>query len=234
MKIRLKEILWPHTCPLCGKVCAEKICASCKREADSLLIKEPRCMKCGKPVRCPEQEYCHDCAHMQHIYDRGVSLWLHKDPVDASIYRFKYRNQRFYAGFYAAEMVKNYGRMMKNWAPEVILAVPLHLRRRKKRGYNQSELLASEIGRLLNIPVVYNLVRRVRDTDPQKELDSRKRRKNLEKAFAAERFHRPLHSVLVIDDIYTTGNTIDAVAKALKETGVQKVYFLTISIGQGY
>ena len=191
-------------------------------------------MKCGKPIRYSEQEYCHDCAHTQHIYDRGAALWLHKDPVNASIYRFKYHNQRFYAGFYAAEIVKNYRTLLRRWAPDVIVPVPLHSRRRRKRGYNQAELLAQELGRLLGIPVSHKMLRRVRDTEPQKVLDNRKRQKNLEKAFAAARLHTKPRCVLVVDDIYTTGNTIDAAAKVLKEAGVQKVYFLTISIGQGY
>lgn len=234
MKINLKKLFWPDTCPMCGKVSAGGLCAPCKKKAELLRIREPRCMKCGKPVRYPEQEYCPDCARIGHVYDRGAALWLHKEPVSASIYRFKYHNQRCYAGFYAAEIVKNHERLIRGWAPEVITAVPLYSGRRRKRGYNQAELLAKELGSLLDIPVSGRMVRRVRDTEPQKKLDNRKRRKNLEEAFAAANFRGMPHSVLVVDDIYTTGNTIDAVAAALKKAGVQKVYFLTISIGQGY
>lgn len=234
MKLDLKKILWPNICPFCGKVSAGGICAACREKADSLLVKEPRCMKCGKPIRYSEQEYCWDCMHTRHVYDRGVSLWLHKEPVNQSVYQFKYHNQRFYAEIYASEINKNYQALIKRWSPEAIVAVPLHPRRRRKRGYNQAELLALELGKILKIPVLCKMLRRVRDTEPQKILDSRKRRKNLKKAFAVHMPGIVPRCVLLVDDIYTTGNTINAAAEALKGAGVQKVYFLTISIGQGY
>lgn len=234
MKLNLKRIFWPDTCPFCGKVNAGGVCAACKRKADSLQVKEPRCMKCGKPIRYSEREYCRDCMHTRHVYDRGVSLWLHKEPVSQSVYRFKYHNQRFYARFYASEITKSYEALIKRWNPEIIAAVPLHPRRRRKRGYNQAELLALELGKIMRIPVSCSMLKRVRNTEPQKILDSRKRRKNLGKAFAVRMPDAVPYCVLLVDDIYTTGNTIDVAAEALKRAGVQKVYFLTISIGQGY
>ncbi len=116
----------------------------------------------------------------------------------------------------------------------MIVPVPLHPRRRRKRGYNQAEILAKELGKLLHVPVNAKAVLRVRDTKPQKILNDRLRRKNMKGAFAAGKSLEGAKRVLVIDDIYTTGNTVSAVAETLKKAGVQKVYFLTISIGQGY
>ena len=95
-----------------------------------------------------------------------------------------------------------------------------------------------EIGKILGIPVVANLVKRVHYTGYQKKLDPIGRKKNLEHAFAPggdpDRLPTDFRRVIIIDDIYTTGNTVDQVAKVLKTMGFQKVYFLTISIGQGY
>lgn len=95
-----------------------------------------------------------------------------------------------------------------------------------------------EIGKILGIPVVANLVKRVHYTGYQKKLDPIGRKKNLEPAFAPggdpDRLPTDFRRVIIIDDIYTTGNTVDQVAKVLKTMGLQKVYFLTISIGQGY
>lgn len=229
----LKKLLWPETCLFCGRVNARGVCSECGKKAEELLVKEPRCMKCGKPVRYKEQEFCSDCMRIRHVYDRGAALWLHKEPVNKSIYQFKYHNQRFYAEYYAEQLIRQYGRLIQKWAPEVILPVPLHARRKRRRGYNQAELLARELGKQLEIPVCINLVKRVRYTSPQKILDHKKRKKNLEQAFAVSMPVRRLRRVLVVDDIYTTGNTIDAVAEVLKRAGVQKVYFLTVSIGQG-
>lgn len=233
MKARVKRLLWPETCPFCGRVYAGGICPKCLQLTERLLVREPRCMKCGKPVRYKEQEFCSDCVRMKHSFDRGAGLWLHKNPVNQSIYQFKYHNQRFCAEYFAEQLVRQYQETIRGWAPEVILPVPLHTRKRRSRGYNQAELLADELGRRLGIPVCKDLVRRVKFTSPQKILDSRKRKKNLERAFALSAPVRNLRRVLVTDDIYTTGSTIDAVAKILKSAGIQKVYFLTVSIGQG-
>lgn len=232
--MNLKKILWPDTCPLCGKVRAGGLCGLCAEKAEALLVKEPACMKCGKPVRENEQEYCADCMHTEHSYDRGTAVWIHRKPVSTSIYRFKYHNQRFYARFYAAEIISQKRTVIRRWHPDAIVPVPLHPRRKRKRGYNQAEILAREIGRQLEIPVCPELVRRVRDTKPQKNLGHDGRKKNLTQAFETAGKICGLDCILVVDDIYTTGNTIDAVASVLKKAGVSKVYFLTISIGQGY
>lgn len=234
MKIRIRKLLWPDTCPFCGKVNQKGVCLACAEKLEGLLVREPRCLKCGKPVRYKEQEYCYDCAHSCHDYDRGAALWLHREPVSTSVYRFKYHNQRFYAQAYAAQIAAQYGALIRKWNPQVIIPVPLHKRRRRKRGYNQAELLAEEAGRILKIPVAKGLVERIRYTVPQKKLDSKKRKQNLKRAFVVRASSIRLRSVLIMDDIYTTGATIDSLARVLKAAGVQKVYFLTISIGQGY
>lgn len=114
------------------------------------------------------------------------------------------------------------------------MPVPLHKKRRRKRGYNQAGVLGRRLGRLLGIRVDdKSLLRRVY-TDPQKKLGRLERKKNLRNAFALKESFKPVPVVLLVDDIYTTGNTIDAVSEVLKKKGVEKVYFLTISIGQGY
>ena len=172
--------LWPEVCPFCGKVSSQGICAGCRRKIDDLKVREPRCMQCGKPVQDTRREYCYDCMHMEHRYDRGYGLWLHKEPVSTSIYQFKYHNQRDYGVCYAKELIRCYGNIIKSWTPDLMIPIPLHKKRRRQKGF------------------------------------------------------RVVPTVLLIDDIYTTGNTIDAAASVLKKKGVEKVYFLTISIGQGY
>ena len=104
----------------------------------------------------------------------------------------------------------------------------------KKRGYNQAELLAREISQLLDLPYNAKKLVRVKDTVPQKNLSVRQRKYNLLKAFVWEGKSLYGKNILLIDDIYTTGNTMDICAHVLKKAGAKKVYFLTISIGQGY
>ena len=245
IKENIIVLFWPETCPFCQKVCKEGICTECRERLEFLRIREPRCMQCGKQIRSMEKEYCYDCMHTHHYYEQGLSLWNHKAPVNQSIYQFKYHNQRRYGELYSQELVKNFQKEIRRWNPDVIIPVPLHRARRRKRGYNQAQILAENLGRMLCIPVDSKSLARRKKTSPQKKLghNERKldpigRKKNLEHAFAPggdpDRLPTDFRRVIIIDDIYTTGNTVDQVAKVLKTMGLQKVYFLTISIGQGY
>ena len=130
-------------------------------------------------------------------------------------------------------MAQCYGDQIKRWGIQEIIPVPLHRRRQRRRGYNQAAILAEELGKLVHIPVNEKAIFRIRNTRPQKELDDAQRAGNLKGAFAVAGQKKVKPVVLVIDDIYTTGSTIQRVAKMLKTAGAEKVYFLTISIGQG-
>lgn len=151
-----------------------------------------------------------------------------------SIYRFKYSNRREYAEFYARETAKIYSGWVKSKGIEVIIPIPIHYKKKQQRGYNQAELYAKELGKILRIPVVDSVLERVINTTPQKELDDKQRRKNLKKAFKIKADSVQWKKVLVVDDVYTTGSTIDAAAVLLHNAGVERVYFLSITIGKGY
>lgn len=189
-------------------------------------------MKCGKPVE-EEEEFCSDCARGERAFEQGRSLWIHRTPAADAVYRFKYHNRRCYGKIFAEELVREYRECLERWEIEEIIPVPLHRIRKRRRGYNQSEVLARELGKILKIPVGTEVVFRIRNTRPQKELDEKERVRNLKGAFGVSKKWKPCGNILVVDDIYTTGSTIHHVAGVLKKAGALKVYFLTISIGQG-
>lgn len=226
------DFLYPNRCCFCGKVSEVSLCEACKKQV--VYIGEPRCKKCGKPVRFQEQEYCHDCERMHFYYEQGKSIWLHQKPVSTSIYQFKYHNKRIFATYYAEEMYRLYGKWLRQCRIDVIIPVPLHKKRKRKRGYNQATILAQELGKRSGIPINQKAVVRVGRTTPQKVLNRQQRRRNLKNAFKVTKYWNKARNVLIIDDIYTTGSTIDALAQILKEKGAEKVWFLTISIGQGF
>lgn len=207
------------------------ICEWCRPKLP--YVKEPRCMKCGKPIFDEEKEYCLDCTKHPLAYDQGKSVWIHKGTVPGSIYQFKFHNKRYQGAVFAEEMAERYGDWIRACSIETILPVPLHPSKRRQRGFNQAEVLAQELGKRVNLPVETDVVFRVKKTLPQKKLGDKERIDNLKQAFAVSKQWKPKKAVLVIDDIYTTGNTIHRIAKVLKLAGVEKVYFLTISIGQG-
>lgn len=154
--------------------------------------------------------------------------------MSGSVYRFKYKNKRVYAEFYAAEWERLYGKILRDWAIDVIVPVPLHPHRKRLRGYNQAEALAKALGRRMGIPVESHALRRIHNTRPQKKLNDKERRRNLREAFVLKKSWEEPKRILVVDDIYTTGSTIDSVAQILSRNGKNKVWFLTISIGQGF
>lgn len=224
-------ILYPQTCCFCGKVSRESICHACKKQVE--YISEPRCKKCGKPIQQEAKEFCCDCEGKDTYYDQGRNLWLHKGMVKKSIYEFKYKNRRIYGIGYAEEMYRLYKEKIRDWNVTCIIPIPLHRNRKRQRGYNQAEIIAKHLGKLMGIKVDTKAVERIQNTKPQKELGPKERRRSLQQAFRIKKGWKCERSVLLIDDIYTTGSTIDCVAKVLKGYGVSKVWFLTISIGQG-
>ena len=117
---------------------------------------------------------------------------------------------------------------------EAIVPVPMYSKKERYRGYNQAALFGRALSEKMDIPCIPRLMIRVKDTRPQKELNGRERENNVKNAFQSSDNVVKYKRILIVDDIYTTGNTIDAVSFLLKKAGAEKVYFLTISIGQGY
>ena len=225
------DLLYPPVCPFCGKISPEGICAGCRKKI--VYVREPRCMRCGKPLRDEIREYCRDCEARSSFFDRGYGMWLHREPVSGAVYRFKYKNKRNWGRIFAVELAEHYEGQIRAWGIEEIIPIPLHSSRKRKRGFNQSEVVAGILSELTGIPCRTDVLFRIRKTVPQKQLDRRGRKDNLLGAFGVSREWNACENVLLIDDIYTTGTTVGRAAKMLKKAGAQNVYFLTISIGQG-
>lgn len=130
-------------------------------------------------------------------------------------------------------MSERFEDVIKMWNIDEIIPVPIHPKRLKQRGFNQTDIIADELGKILGISVNKGKIIRIKNTRPQKDLNDIDRIKNIQGAFCSTEGYRPGKNVLIIDDIYTTGTTIRQIAQILKALGAEKVFFLTISIGQG-
>ncbi len=234
------DILYPRRCPVCGGIAVPRgglACTDCSSRLKP--IEEPRCKKCSKPIDSEEKEYCHDCESKRYHYTNGFSLWIYDECMKKSIADFKYHGRREYGEFYVQELVKKFHDSIMSISPDVLVPVPIHKSKQLKRGYNQADILAKGIGKRLNIPVLSYLLKRDKNTLPQKQLNDKERLKNLEKAFIFDEEERMTYNgiidtALLVDDIYTTGSTIEACTNILMQNGIKKVYFITISIGKGY
>lgn len=114
---------------------------------------------------------------------------------------------------------------------DAIIPVPMYKKKENKRGYNQAYLLAKELSYHTKIPVKNNIIKREKSTKVMRSLGARERENNLKKAFKIDTCDVKLNNVIIIDDIYTTGSTMDAVAKCLRDSGVEKVYGVCLSTG---
>lgn len=231
---RLLDLLYPRKCPFCGEALlsgSQKACMACLKEVER--IGPHFCLKCGKQLEEAERELCRDCERKPHLFTQNRGLYLYNARMKGCIYRYKYQNQRYYAEFFAGELVREYGKQLRSWGVEAMIPVPLHKSRQKKRGFNQAELILNYMKRQISLPVYGDYVIRERKTLPQKQLNEKERQKNLKNAFKIAENSVKLKRVLVCDDIYTTGSTLDAVSIALKEAGVNEIYGLCLCIGAG-
>ena len=228
------DLFFPRRCVLCDEVTGEKVDGICRRCRNLLqYIEEPRCMKCGKELSDDEQEYCYDCSKEQKSYISGFPMFNYVSPLKESLARMKYEARQEYAEFYGRELAKHFKDRFLKLRIEVLIPVPISRKRRNKRGYNQAELIADAMSRELLIPVDKELLIRAVDTNPQKKMLRQERSKNLMKAFDLGRSDNIPESILLVDDIYTTGATIDACSRACLKGGVGRIYYTSVAAGKG-
>lgn len=234
--LKLVDWVYPRRCPVCGDIVksgkgAGYICPECREELH--YVEPPVCLKCGKHIENEEQEYCGDCTSIPKHFVRGYPVFVYDGALRDSVMAFKYKNKREYAAFYAEEIVRRHGQTLQGLDVDGLVPVPVHKSRRRRRGYNQAEILAKELSKRLAIPYYGKELYRVERTSAQKNLNDKERQKNLKSAFKRRRNGVKLKKVILVDDIYTSGATIEACTRVLLGTGVEQVYYTGICIGQG-
>jgi ComF family protein len=201
------------------------VCAACWQSIRALT--PPLCDRCGDPLPTWRMvsvplELCPRCRRTPRSVDRGRAIGVYDGALRGIIHAFKYEGRR--------SLARPLGALMRRRGAEVLqgatcaIPVPLHGSRRRRRGFNQAADLAMQLG----IPVV-SALRRLRATDSQIDLPAAQRHRNVRDAFAATRHAASLRgsTVVLIDDVSTTGATLEACARALKENGVREVRALT-------
>ena len=196
-------------CLLCGAEDGpELLCPACIAELPALPESCPRCA-----LPSPAAALCGNCLNHPPHFDATLALWRYEFPCDGLVQALKYRARLALAGFFARSLASRS-------IPEVdlIVPMPLHPRRLAERGFNQ----ALEIARHLSRPIAPRGVLRVKDTPPQTELPYEERAKNVRGAFLCK-LDLSGASVAVLDDVMTTGATLNELARALKRAGASRV-----------
>lgn len=226
---KIINLFYPSKCPKCdntlpyGKI---GFCDECINEVHP--IRYPYCSKCGRPVKLLE-DLCDKCKGVRnHQFIAGRILYPYAEINDA-VYKFKYMNRPEFAKAFAKYMYDELSDWLNVISPDAFIPVPLHKKRLIERGYNQSEELSKELTKLTNIPTESKVVFRVKNTLPQKQFDRTGRYQNVKNAFIVKESVVKLSTVVLIDDIFTTGSTVDTIAEVLHEANVKEVYFIALA-----
>ncbi len=215
------DLIFPIHCAGCGRE-GGVICGQCTDGLERLT--PPYCRICAAPGI---GGVCRWCNRFPRGFDSLRSPFRFEGAARESVHRLKYKGERAAAGPLAKLMSEYFDRNPA--AVDVLIPAPLHPRRLRSRGYNQSALLAQGIGQRLNLPVREDLLARVRNPRPQMETQSQQeRRSNVAGNFVCQADATGL-TALLIDDVATTGSTLSECALALKAAGAYKVYALTLA-----
>lgn len=220
IRIALLSLLFPERCVSCDQL-GQPLCDECRKKID--FVASPLCPLCGYP----SEGLCHRCQHSPLDIDGIRSVAFFEGPVRQAMHALKYRGLR--------TVVKPLSGLMSDYwqrnplPADVIVPVPLHRRRLRERGYNQAALLARALAAEIGLPVREKWLVRIRATFSQIELDASERKKNVSDAFQC-----PDHNVvagrqiLLIDDVCTTGATLESCSLALGQAGAQSVWAFTL------
>lgn len=223
----LLDLLFPPACQVCRSPGASSLCTECRD--GFTLIRPPVCARCGIPLRGPEDLVftCISCRHRRWSFAAARAAGIYDGALRESVHALKFRRRR--------ALAEPLGELLASAAADpvfrnvnLIVPVPLHPRRVRERGFNQSELLAAVVARRLGLDVDATGFRRLRSTPPQTGLDSEARRANIREAFVAvRRFHNK--KIVLVDDVISTGSTVRECARALRAAGAGEIVVLALA-----
>ena len=228
----LLDLIYPRQCLLCCCLLppsepAECLCAHCLTKLP--YNRPPFCAKCSRPLKKPEARLCRHCAKRVLYFDRCWCALSYSHTVRHLVHLFKYAGKtglrRHFARF-LIDYVKKYRVPIREC--DLIIPVPLHPARFRERGFNQSELIAHSAAQNLRVMCSTNCTARVRYTPNQARVNSKQRWTNMQGTFRIRNCRAVRNkTILVIDDVLTTGATLSEIALALKSSGAKTVYGLT-------
>ncbi|MBI4225191.1 MAG: ComF family protein [Candidatus Sungbacteria bacterium] len=230
LKVQALDLLFPPQCCGCGKT-GMILCASC---ADALMRIPPQCFVCHAwvpPVKdAPPGRTCPRCRSHSAVY-AFLSPFAYQHAMRELVHSLKYRRNRQIAVLFADMLASHLAAMQVVFPKDAILIpVPLHKARERERGFNQSFLIAKILGEKLGIEVRRDVLKKIKKTAPQMELTREQRLKNLHGTFA---IHNPLpiqgENVILIDDVKTTGATLEEAARILKKAGAKHIWATTVA-----
>ncbi len=229
----LMDLLFPPRCQVCGELCDDPLCATCMEDVE--FITDPVCPYCGQAVQpgWPPGRLCAECRDGRAVSGARAAGFYAGTLRDA-VRRFKFDGRTRLAEPLAEMLVVVVRREVdESGLPlgdcAALVPVPLHPARLQWRGFDQARMLCERMAEAVAMPVWTDVLARIRNTTPQTELRGSSRRENVLGAFEARRgFKLRGRSILLVDDVFTTGATIEECARELRRAGAAAVYALTV------
>lgn len=221
----LRDLCFPLTCVCCDDfVETPGLCADCWTKIR--WISNPKCSICGMPFELNVCSVCAKCSASKPKFDKAVSVCVYDEFSKGMILKFKNGDATYLAYQFAAWMYRV--AQVEIDSSDIIVPVPIYFWKRMRRKYNQAEELAREISKLSCVEYDPDVLVKTRSTLPQEGLSRAQRLKNLLRAFAVTQDVRG-KKILIVDDVLTTGSTINECAKVLKKAGASEVRAVTIA-----
>lgn len=231
----LLDLLWPRSCEACGKPAgdaARYLCWDCL--AALPVIEPPFCSRCGDPVQghITRDYMCSFCVDREPAFDQARSALRFAGPVKEVLHRFKYVNATHLDRDLATLLHACVGTHYCRERFDAVAFAPLHPAKERTRTYNQAFLLAKRLARMMELPLARGCLKRVRETGTQTRLNMRERARNVAGAFEA-RCPEWIQgrSFLLVDDVMTTGATVNEISRVLKAAGASRVCIATVARG---
>lgn len=226
------DFMYPPRCSLCGRYGGDEegICQDCLSQIH--YIGSPLCIRCGKPFshECATDHFCGECLTGRRYFTTARAVGLYNGLFRKTLHRFKYQWKHCLARPLGTLMAERMEPFFSDTLYQSMVPVPLHPRRLRKRGFNQALVLARMLSRTYHIPLDRQNLVRTRWTQSQVGLSERERKDNVRGAFAVLQSARIAErTILLLDDIYTSGSTVDECSKVLINAGARKVDVLTLA-----
>jgi ComF family protein len=232
----LASVLFPAPCRICrspllraGRI---PICDACLASFERIV--DPMCQICGKPFASPvaahaEQPLCRLCRANFYAFDRARTFAIYNDALSGAILLMKYDEVTRLGNWFADRLAEFVAAEPDSWRADIVVPVPLHISRKRERGYNQAELIARPLANRLGLPFHPRVLVRTKPRPPQLVLSRTEHWKSVRGAYATHKTSRVDNlRVLLVDDVLTTGATLDACARGLKRAGAKTVFGLTV------
>jgi len=231
---KILNLFFPFQCPICNTIVNKSnICDICWKQL--IFIQQPFCSKCHHPfeVESNKSTLCINCITNKIYFKKSTSILIYNKTSGTLISKLKYKDQTNIAKFAAKLMSEHSQDFLKENNIDLIVSIPMHKKKLQQRKYNQSALLAKKLAQLNNIEFILDFLIKTKNTKPQTTLKQKDRKTNLQNTFSLNLKYSLKNfrnkNILLIDDVFTTGSTLNECAKILVKNEIKNIYCLTLA-----